>query len=72
MDTSEHPQLQGDIPLPANLDIHLPSWDKPVTLYSHTMTGNEISRLLSFNLLTQGKAYAIRRTHKSDFRLSSR
>ena len=72
MDTSEHPQLQGDIPLPANLDIHLPSWDKPVTLYSHTMTGNEISRLLSFNLLTQGKAYAIRRTNKSDFRLSSR
>ncbi len=46
MDVSEHPELQGDIPLPANLDIYSPSWDKPITLKSHTMTASEITQAL--------------------------
>jgi hypothetical protein len=46
MDVSEHPELQGDIPLPANLDIYSPSWDKPITLKSHTMTALEITQAL--------------------------
>lgn len=47
MDVSEHPELQSDIPLPANLDVYSPSWDKPITLKSHTMTPQKITEALA-------------------------
>lgn len=41
MDITELPELQGQIPLPAQLDIHLPDWSKPRTLQNN-MSPSEI------------------------------